>query len=77
MHDYRIVPIPAGIAEAVRATGRSPQYGHPAHVDLALGYGPCRCCLRTFREAHEKRILFTYNPVARSSGSGSEGRRDR
>jgi hypothetical protein len=62
MPGYRIVPIPAEVADAVRATGRSPQYGHPAHVEVASGYGPCRSCLRTFHEGREGRILFTYNP---------------
>jgi hypothetical protein len=34
MHGYRIIPIPAAIAEAVRTTGRSPQYGYLAHVEI-------------------------------------------
>jgi hypothetical protein len=59
---YRFVGIPDGIAAAVRTTHRSPQYGHPAHRELARGYGPCRVCLRTFREGEEDRILFTYQP---------------
>ena len=41
---------------------RSPGYGHPAHVDVASGYGPCRHCLRTFHVGAESRILFTYDP---------------
>jgi Protein of unknown function (DUF1203) len=62
MPPYRIVPIPEEIANQVRSTLKSPQYGHPAHVDVAAGYGPCRSCLRTFRKGEEERVLFTYNP---------------
>jgi hypothetical protein len=59
---YRFEAIPQEIADSVRTTLRSPQYGHPAHVETAAGYGPCRLCLRTFREGEDRRILFTYNP---------------
>jgi hypothetical protein len=59
---YRVSAIPEEISNKVRATLKSPQYGHPAHVDLATGYGPCRSCLRTFNQGEEQRILFTYNP---------------
>ena len=41
---------------------RSPQYGHPAHRELAQGRGPCRLCLRTFAVGEDERILFTYQP---------------
>jgi uncharacterized protein DUF1203 len=61
---YRISGIPESLAQAVRSTLRSPQYGHPAHVETATGYGPCRQCLQTFREGEEERILFTYQPFA-------------
>jgi hypothetical protein len=59
---FRTVPIPAAIAEAARRDGRSPQYGHPAHVERATAYGPCRLCLNTFHVGEEDRLLFTYNP---------------
>jgi hypothetical protein len=36
---YRIVPISPGIAAFVRTHLRAPQYGHPATVELASGYG--------------------------------------
>lgn len=62
MRAFQVVPIPTALAEEVRVTLRSPQYGHPAHVEVATGYGPCRSCLQTFAEGEEKRILFTYNP---------------
>jgi hypothetical protein len=62
MTSYRIVAMPTAIAEKVRATLSSPGYGHPAHTEVATGYGPCRHCLRTFRVGEERRTLFTYDP---------------
>jgi hypothetical protein len=61
-HNFRILPIPTSIVAEVRNTLTSPQYGHPAHNELAAGYGPCRSCLGTFLTGEERRILFTYNP---------------
>ncbi|MEP6925836.1 MAG: DUF1203 domain-containing protein [Pyrinomonadaceae bacterium] len=62
--NFRVTGIPPEIARKARETMRSPQYGHPAHADLAKGYGPCRSCLRTFERDKENRILFTYNAFA-------------
>lgn len=62
MTSFRVVAIDTSIAESVRSTLRSPGYGHPAHTEIATGYGPCRHCLRTFRVGAEPRILFTYDP---------------
>ncbi|GAC1647994.1 MAG: DUF1203 domain-containing protein [Gemmatimonadaceae bacterium] len=62
MSSFRHIAIPTLVAEAVRGTLRSPRYGHPAHTELAAGYGPCRHCLRTFAIGRDKRILFTYDP---------------
>jgi hypothetical protein len=59
---FRTVPISARLADAARRERRSPQYGHPAHTELATGYGPCRLCLDTFRVGEEERLLFTYDP---------------
>jgi hypothetical protein len=59
---YRISGLDNETAEEVRTTLRSPQYGHPAHVETATGYGPCRVCLDTFEEGRDERILFTYQP---------------
>ena len=70
---YRVVPIPEIISEEVRATLRSPQYGHPAHVEVAPSYGPCRSCLRTFEVGEEERVLFTYNPFAGPSDLPAPG----
>lgn len=61
MSRYRVIALGTETAETVRATLRSPQYGHPAHVETAAGFGPCRYCLGTFREGSENRILFTHN----------------
>jgi hypothetical protein len=62
MSAYRIPGIPESIATAARTTMKSPQYGHPAHVETATGYGPCRLCLQTFRVGVDERLLFTYQP---------------
>lgn len=62
MSFYRVIAIPEEFASKVRATLKAPGYGHPAHVEVAAGYGPCRACLQKFREGEEERILFTYDP---------------
>lgn len=59
--NYKVIPIPAEIAENVRKNMISPQYKHPAFASIATGYGPCRSCLKVFNEGREERILFTYN----------------
>lgn len=60
---YRTLPMPTPLAQAARRTGRAPGYGHPVHASAAPadGYGPCRHCLRRFKEG-ERRLLMTYNP---------------
>ena len=62
MFEFRFVGIPDALATEVRLSMRAPQYGHPAHREVAQGYGPCRQCLRTFAVGVEERILFTYQP---------------
>jgi hypothetical protein len=62
MQSYRVVAVGDQITNTVRKTLRSPGYGHPAHTEMASGYGPCRQCLRTFAVGSERRILFTYDP---------------
>jgi hypothetical protein len=69
----RFLPIEPAIADRVRQELRSPQYGHPATVERAKGYGPCRQCLRTFLTGEEDRILFTYNPVPKDAGLPDPG----
>lgn len=68
MTELRFRGIPSTSADEVRATLRAPGYGHPAHREVASGYGPCRQCLRTFAVGEEERILFTYQPF-REAGS--------
>jgi hypothetical protein len=58
---YRVVALADDVAREVRETGRSPRYGHPAHTEVATGYGPCRVCLGFFRKGEESRILFTHD----------------
>jgi hypothetical protein len=66
--NFKVVPIPAEISGAARATMVSPQYESlPAFSAIADGYGPCRSCLDTFREGEERRTSFTYNPFDRIS----------
>ena len=62
MPDYRFVAIPEPTAERVRATRKSPGYGHPVHAEVATGYGPCRLCLRDFAVGVDRRLLFTLDP---------------
>lgn len=56
--------MPQSIADEARRTLRSPQYGHPAHREVAQGTGPCRCCLQPFVPGRDERLLFTYRPAA-------------
>jgi hypothetical protein len=62
MSTYQVIPVSETLAQKVRTTLKAPGYGHPAHVETASGYGPCRLCLKKFREGEEDRILFTYDP---------------
>ena len=59
---FKVRGVPQQIADEVRHTRRAPGYGHPAHLELASGTGPCRCCLKPFRPGEEQRLLFTYRP---------------
>jgi hypothetical protein len=61
MQPYRVVAVQDPIASAVRKTLLSPGYGHPAHIEVATGHGPCRQCLKPFVIGNERRILFTYD----------------
>jgi hypothetical protein len=62
MRFYRFHGIPESLATAARESMKSPQYGHPAHAELATGYGPCRLCLQPFQVGTDERLLFTYQP---------------
>ncbi len=62
--EFIVRGVPQEVADEVRRTRRAPDYGHPAHLEVARGTGPCRCCLRTFEPGREERLLFTYRPRA-------------
>lgn len=62
MIEFSVIAVPEVVAEQVRREGTAPGYGHPAHTEVAAGYGPCRMCLRRFSEGIDRRILFTYDP---------------
>jgi hypothetical protein len=62
MPRYRVHGIADEVAAAVRSDLRAPHYGHPAHAEIATGYGPCRLCLQTFTVGTDERLLFTYQP---------------
>ncbi|HTU67117.1 MAG TPA: DUF1203 domain-containing protein [Steroidobacteraceae bacterium] len=64
---FTVRGIPQSLADEVRRTRRAPDYGHPAHHEIATGTGPCRCCLRPFVPGVDARLLFTYRP--RGDGS--------
>lgn len=59
---FTVRGVPQQIADEVRRTRLSPGYGHPAHLELASGGGPCRCCLQPFAVGQDQRLLFTYRP---------------
>ena len=65
--EYIVRGVPQEVADEVRRTHRSPGYGHPAHLEVATGTGPCRCCLRTFVPGVDQRLLFTYRPPVAGS----------
>jgi len=68
MSSYRVLALRQETADQVRSSLRAPGYGHPAHVEVARGHGPCRLCLQTFRQGDEERVLFTYNPFPENAG---------
>ena len=59
---YIVRSVPQEIADEVRRTRRAPGYGHPAHLEIARGTGPCRCCLQAFEPGRDQRLLFTFRP---------------
>lgn len=62
MNAFRVTAIPTQVAEEVRATGKSPNYGFPAHREVAAGRAPCRHCLQLIERNKEELLLFTYDP---------------
>jgi hypothetical protein len=73
MTSFRFVGIPTAVAATVRCTGHAPDYGHPVHREVAMGYGPCRHCLQTFAVGQEERLLFTYQPFTASGALPAPG----
>jgi hypothetical protein len=73
MVDYRVIALGQATADEVRTRLRAPGYGHPVHVEVARGTGPCRLCLRPFRKDEEERVLFTYNPFPEGADLPSPG----
>jgi hypothetical protein len=61
---FTVQALPQEVATYVREHGRDPTWGHGAVTELAMGVGPCRLCLRTFREGEEMRVLFTHDSYA-------------
>lgn len=57
---FAVTALPQEIADFVREHGCDPSWGHAAVTQPATGFGPCRLCLRTFREG-ELRTLFTWD----------------
>ncbi len=62
MGTYRVAAIPSEVAEQVRTTGKSPNYGFPVHREIAAGRAPCRHCLKLIQKNEEELLLFTYDP---------------
>lgn len=62
MNAFRVTAIPTQVAEEVRTTGKSPNYGFPAHREIAAGRAPCRHCLQLIERNKEELLLFTYDP---------------
>jgi Protein of unknown function (DUF1203) len=60
---YTVHAVAPEVAAHVREHGRDPVWGHPTRTEPATGFGPCRSCLRTFREG-EPRTLFTHDTYA-------------
>jgi hypothetical protein len=59
MSDFRVIALSESFAGQVRATRRSPGYGHPVHEEAAGDPWPCRVCLKRGEPRGEGRLLFT------------------
>jgi len=62
--NYKVVPIGKNVADRVRETMISPHGNLPAFSSVANGYGPCRSCLKTFKQGDEQRLYISYDPFA-------------
>ena len=70
---FTVRGVPQEIADEVRRTRCSPGYGHPAHLEVASGTGPCRCCLEPFVAGRDRRLLFTWRPPGDGSSLMAPG----
>jgi hypothetical protein len=64
MNEFRVMAIPTDVAQAVRATLRSPFHDFPVHAEVATDDAPCRHCLRKFVVGTDRRVLCTYDRFA-------------
>jgi uncharacterized protein DUF1203 len=62
MTRYHVIAMEEKVAAGVRTTRSAPDYGHPAHAEVAADPAPCRVCLGRFAPGEERRLLFTYDP---------------
>lgn len=62
MSSFHVIAMPTEVAEHVRNTQKSPNYGFPAHRQVATGRAPCRHCLKLIEREKEELLLFTYDP---------------
>ncbi len=61
--NFNYLPIPLVLIDKIR-NNRMDNFGNVVEESIAgeAGYGPCRCCLKQFKEG-EKRLLFSYAPI--------------
>ncbi len=71
--EFIVRGVPQEVAYEVRRTRLAPGYGHPAHLEVASGTGPCRCCLRAFVPGVDRRLLFTYRPQGHGRALNAPG----
>src|SRR4051795_4089563 len=62
MHDYRVIAMDEDVAAGVRTDRVAPDYGHPAHAEVAADPAPCRVCLDRFEPGAERRGRFIPAP---------------
>lgn len=61
MKQFRIVPLSANYAAAVKASGKD-AFGHDIIEQVATGKGPCRVSLKPFEVGKDKRLLLSHSP---------------
>ena len=55
---FTVIALEQDVADHVREHGRDPRWGHPVVTQPATGFGPCRLCLRTFREGELRKAPY-------------------